>query len=186
MKLHYKNDNYLWSMDRVLSYFVLVLMYMSCVFDTIYERATDTNLLYLRLFRYSQYLIVVFGISMIALDLLIYSKRKRVVVIMFIMFLYEVGITKLMGILDIRSIVADNLTWIVTFCFFFIHGKKKQKEDRVFQRIIIFGTLAYTIFMLPNLKSHIMGLDYTGGIISLLYYGLGFLWIILFWCLAKI
>lgn len=173
------------SIDRGLSTLVLILIFMSSYFDIIYERATVLNVIYNRLYRYSIYALVVICLVKIFLDIMRGRGLNQTVCGMILMFFYVAFITFAMDLFSINSIVVDNLSWILSFCVFFMYGEKQQEETLAFKRIVLIGTAIYCVLMLPNLRSRMMGLDPKGGIISPLYYGMGFLGIILLCCSNK-
>lgn len=165
---------------------ICLLVFVSSYFNTIYMRTTD-DIIYLRLFSYSIYIIVI--LSSIALLLVLFKQKKvqPIVIIMMLLFLYEVTISWAFNMLSFQEIVRDNLVWILTFCVFYSYGYIKNTETNSnLVQIINLGTIIYCFLIIPNIRMHIQGMDPRGGIIGPLYYSLGFLGLILLYSSKKL
>ncbi len=163
----------------ILINIISVLIFASSYFDVMGRRTTG-NSVWAYLFSYSLYTITVLCVITIWLFL---HKEKRVylsVVIMLLVFVYEVILSGTFGILKVQEIIRDNLAWILTFCSFYCYASMGRiSGNTLFVQIVNTGTAVYCLLVIPNIYMHMMGMDSQGNIIAPLYYSFGFLGLVL-------
>lgn len=159
---------------------IMVLIFITSYYDTVYVRNPTINLDYRRTFCYIIYSLIVLCILAIVL---LCVKRKTLFLMPFIVamvFMYEILISWIFDMLSLNILVIENLAWMLTFCVFYMYSKEEKiTANKSFFYIIYIGTIIYCVLIIPNIRMHLMGMDLRGGIISSLYYSLGYLGLIL-------
>lgn len=163
----------------ILINLICVLIFASSYFDIMYRQESGSAI-WIYLFNYSIYFITFLCVTFIWLYL--YKKKRihTVVIIMLLVFVYEVIISWTFGILKVQEIIRDNLAWILTFCSFYCYAFSDGiSGNQLFVQIVNIGTAIYCILIIPNIYMHMIGIDVRGNIIGPLYYSFGFLGLIL-------
>jgi len=163
----------------ILINLICVMTFASSYFDIIYRQGTG-GAIWLYLFNYSIYIIAF--LSAIFIWIYLYKERRiySIVIIMLLVFIYEVTISWVFGILEFREIIRDNLAWILVFCCFYCYAfTGRILGNQLFVQIINMGTAIFCILIIPNVHMHMIGIDARGNIIGPLYYSFGFLGLVL-------